>query len=206
MTTHLKFGNYSVIIENFPNFTFSKSSTMQSVAENKKYNNIAEYIIYMYQMEDLIRSYQGNPEEIQTFVVEKYPVSEDNKNEIFTWYLALLDQMKNQDILENGHLAELNTLVSELAQIHWNLLKTDPKYFEAYGKAKPFILDAVMQADGQDLGNEIQICLNGVYGLLLCRLLGRKVADEQLKSAEAYGDILSTLSYHYKVKNSISKN
>lgn len=179
---------------------------MQSVAENKKYNNIAEYIIYMYQMEDLIRSYQGNPEEIQTFVVEKYPVSEDNKNEIFTWYLALLDQMKNQDILENGHLAELNTLVSELAQIHWKVLKTDPAYFEAYGKAKPFIIDAVMQADGQNLGNEIQICLNGVYGLLLCRLLGRKVTDEQLKAAEAYGDILSTLSYHFKVKSSISKN
>ncbi len=179
---------------------------MQSVAENKKSNNIAEYIIYMYQMEDLIRSYQGNPDEIKTFVVEKYPVSTENKAAIADWYLALLAQMKDQGILEKGHLNELNMLVSELAQIHWNLLKTDPKYFEAYGKAKPFILDAVMQAEGQDLGNEIQICLNGVYGLLLCRLLGRKVSDEQLKSTDAYGDILSTLNYHYKVKNTISKN
>ncbi|MEB2777285.1 DUF4924 family protein [Algoriphagus sp. D3-2-R+10] len=179
---------------------------MQSVAENKKSNNIAEYIIYMYQMEDLIRSYQGNADEIKTFVVEKYPVSEDAKKEITVWYLKLLAQMKSQDILEKGHLEELNVIVSELAQIHWNLLKTDPTYFEAYGKAKPFILEAVMQAEGQDLGNEIQICLNGVYGLLLCRLLGKKVTDEQLKSADAYGDVLSTLSYHYKVKNSISKN
>ena len=103
-------------------------------------------------------------------------------------------------------MEELNTLVSELAQIHWNLLKTDAAYFEAYGKAKPFIIEAVLQAEGQDLGNEIQICLNGVYGLLLCRLLGKKVSEEQLKSADAYGDILSTLSYHYKVKNAISKN
>ncbi|WP_111319654.1 DUF4924 family protein [Algoriphagus chordae] len=179
---------------------------MQSVAENKKSNNIAEYIIYMYQMEDLIRSYQGKREEIKTFVVEKYPVSPEDKAKISDWFLALLDKMVSQDILEKGHLAELNSLVSELAQIHWNLLKTDPTYFEAYGKAKPFILEAVMQADGEDLGNEIQICLNGVYGLLLCRLLGKKVSDEQLKSADAYGDILSTLSYHYKVKDSISKN
>lgn len=179
---------------------------MQSVAENKKTNNIAEYIIYMYQMEDLIRSYQGNSDEIKSFVVEKYPVSEEEKSEISEWYLALLDQMKDQDILEKGHLIELKELVAELAQIHWNLIKTDPIYFEAYGKAKPFILDAVIQAAGQDLGNEIQISLNGVYGLLLCRLLGRKVSEEQLKSADAYGDILSTLSYHYKVKNAISKN
>ncbi|PZX51081.1 uncharacterized protein DUF4924 [Algoriphagus ratkowskyi] len=179
---------------------------MQSVAENKKSNNIAEYIIYMYQMEDLIRSYQGNREEIKIFVVEKYPVSDEDKDKIADWYLALLDQMETQGILEKGHLSELNSLVYELAQIHWNQLKTDPKYFMAYGKAKPFILEAVMQAGGQDLGNEIQICLNGVYGLLLCRLLGRKVSEEQLKSAEAYGDILSTLSYHYQVKDSISKN
>jgi len=179
---------------------------MQSVAENKKSNNIAEYIIYMYQMEDLIRSYQGNEDEIKTFVVEKYPVSEEEKNKIADWYLDLLAQMKDQGILEKGHLNELNMLVSELAQIHWNLLKTDPTYFEAYGKAKPFIIEAVMQAEGQDLGNEIQICLNGVYGLLLCRLLGRKVSEEQLKSADSYGDILSTLNYHYKVKNTISNN
>ncbi|WP_296705515.1 DUF4924 family protein [Algoriphagus sp.] len=179
---------------------------MKSVAENKKSTNIAEYIIYMYQMEDLIRSYQGNPEEIKTFVVEKYPVSEEEKAEISAWYLGLLEKMKTQDILEKGHLEELNFLVSELAQIHWNLLKTDAVYFETYKKAKPFILDAVMEASGKELGNEIQICLNGVYGLLLCRLLGKKVSDEQLKSADTFGDILSTLSYHYKVRSSISKN
>lgn len=179
---------------------------MKSIAAKKKSNNIAEYIIYMYQMEDLIRSYQGNPGEIKTYVVSKYPVSEREKSEITDWYLDLLDKMKAQNILEKGHLDELNKLVSELAQTHWTLLKTDPAYFEAYGKAKPFVLDAVMQAEGQDLGNEIQICLNGVYGLLLCRLLGKKVSDEQLTAAETFGNILSTLSYHYRVKNSISKN
>ncbi|WP_057938391.1 DUF4924 family protein [Algoriphagus resistens] len=179
---------------------------MQTVSENKKANNIAEYIIYMYQMEDLIRSYQGNPVEIKTFVVEKYPVPEEEKDKIADWYLTLLHKMKSQDILEKGHLDELNSIVAELAQIHWNLLKTDPAYFEAYSKTKPFLIEAVMQAEGQDLGNEIQICLNGIYGLLLCRLLGKKVSDEQLKSADAYGAILSTLSYHYKVKNAISKN
>ena len=179
---------------------------MKSVAENKRATNIAEYIVYMYQMEDLIRSYQGNAEEIKSFVVSKYPVSEEERTEISEWYLALLGKMKEQDLLEKGHLKELNELVASLAEIHWKLLKTDAGYFEIYNKTKPFIIEAVMQAEGQDLGNEIQICLNGIYGLLLCRLLGKKVSDEQLKSADAYGDILSTLSYHYKVKNTISKN
>lgn len=179
---------------------------MKSVAENKKATNIAEYIIYMYQMEDLIRSYQRDAEEIKTFVVSKYPVSEEERTEILEWYLALLEKMKDQDLLEKGHLKELNELVASLAEIHWKLLKTDPGYFETYNKTKPFIIDAVMQAEGKDLGNEIQICLNGIYGLLLCRLLGKKVSDEQLKSAEAFGDVLSLLSYNYREREKLSKN
>ncbi len=179
---------------------------MKSVAENKRATNIAEYIIYMYQMEDLIRSYQGNAEEIKTFVVSKYPVSEEERAEISDWYLALLEKMKEQDILEKGHLIELNQLVTSLAEIHWKLLKTDAGYFEIYNKTKPFIIEAVMQAEGQDLGNEIQVCLNGIYGLLLCRLLGKKVSDEQLKSAEAFGDVLSYLSRYYQTVHSLPKN
>jgi hypothetical protein len=62
-----------------------------------------------------------------------------------------------------------------------------------------------MEAEGKDLGNEIQICLNGVYGLLLCRLLGKKVSDEQLKSAEAFGEVLSLLNLVYQQER-ISRN
>jgi hypothetical protein len=171
---------------------------MQSVAESKKSQNIAEYLIYMYQMEDLIRSYQGNRTEIDQYVVSKYPVSEDEKIEISTWFADLSKQMKAEGIMVKGHLAELKQVVMELAQLHWDLLKTDKTYFKTYSKAKPFILEAIVQADGVDLGNEIQICLNGIYGLLLLRLLDKDVSDEQLKSAEAFGEVLSLLNWGYQ--------
>jgi len=167
---------------------------MKSVAERKKSQNIAEYLIYMYQMEDLIRSYQGDIKEMDQFVVSKYPVSDEEKIDISIWFGELIFQMKSEGILEKGHLSELNKLVNELAEIHWKLLKTDATYFETYSKAKPHLLEAIVQAEGNDLGNEIQICLNGVYGLLLCRLMGKKVYEEQLKTAEAFGEVLSYLS------------
>ena len=171
---------------------------MKSVAENKKSQNIAEYLIYMYQMEDLIRSYQGDIKEMDQYVVAKYPVSGEEKIDISVWFGELIAQMKSEAILEKGHLRELTKLVSELAQIHWNLLKTDIDYFETYSEAKPYILEAIVQAEGKELGNEIQICLNGVYGLLLCRLMGKKVSEEQLKAAAAFGKVLSLLSSSFK--------
>jgi hypothetical protein len=60
------------------------------------------------------------------------------------------------------------------------------------------LLEAIDTAAGEEVGNEIQICLNGVYGLLLCRLLGKKVSDRQLEAADAFGNILSHLNFSYQ--------
>ncbi len=179
---------------------------MKSVADRKKSQNIGEYLIYMYQMEDLIRSYQGNMDEIRQYVVSHYPVSDEEKTEITAWLESILEKMKSQQTLEKGHLKELNDLVENLANLHWKLLKTDRAYFDSYGKAKPFILDAIVEANGVDPGNEIQICLNGVYGLLLNRLLGGKIEDKRIKAAEAFGEVLGLLNFHYQQRAFLSPN
>lgn len=177
---------------------YSNSKIMKSIAEKKKSQNIAEYLIYMFQMEDLIRSYQGNMDEIRKYVVSHYPVNDAEKDEIMTWFGQLLKKMKAEKIIQIGHLKELQSIIDSLAKIHWQLLKTDSIYYQTYTNAKPHIIQAVTDANGTDLGNEIQICLNGVYGLLLCRLLGKKVSDEQLQAATAFGEVLSLLSLTYQ--------
>ncbi len=179
---------------------------MKSIADRKKSQNIGEYLVYMYQMEDLIRSYQGNMGEIRQYVISHYPVSEGEKSEITAWFEGILQKMKSQEILEKGHLKELNDLVDNLANLHWKLLKTDSAYFDSYSKAKPFILDAIVEAKGENPGNEIQICLNGVYGLLLNRLLGGKVEDRRIKAAEAFGEVLSLLNFNYQQRVFMSPN
>lgn len=179
---------------------------MQSIAEKKKAQNIGEYLIYMYQMEDLIRSYQGNMDEIRQYVISHYPVSEEEKAEVAVWFEVLLEKMKSQGIIEKGHLKELQDLVENLANLHWKLLKTDKTYYETYHNAKPFILDAILNADGENPGNEIQVCINGIYGLLLCRLMGKKVEDQQIKASEAFGEVLSLLNFNYQQRIFMSPN
>lgn len=179
---------------------------MKSVAEKKKSQNIGEYLIYMYQMEDLIRSYQGNMEEIKQYVISHYPVSEEEKNEITQWFQDILDKMISQKIMEKGHLSELQELVKNLSGLHYDLLKKDPTYFQVFHQAKPFILDSILAAERENPGSEVQICLNGVYGLLLCRLLGKKVEDKQLEAANAFGDVLSHLNFSYQQRLFMSPN
>lgn len=179
---------------------------MQAIAERKKSENIGEYLVYMYQMEDLIRSYQGNMEEIGQYVVSHYPVSEEEKETIKTWFADLAASMKQQELMQKGHLEELNQLVANLLQLHYQLLKSDANYVATFHLAKPHLLDAIEAAAGEDVGNEIQICLNGVYGLLLCRLLGKPVNDHQLEAADAFGNVLSHLNFSYQQRLFLSPN
>ena len=149
---------------------------MQAIADRKKSQNIGEYLVYMYQMEDLIRSYQGNMEEIGQYVVSHYPVSEAEKERIKTWFAGLAASMKQQELMQKGHLLELQDLVQQLLELHYQLLKTDANYVATFHSAKAHLLEAVKAAQTEEIGNEIQICLNGKVArttidfILLCHI------------------------------------
>jgi hypothetical protein len=179
---------------------------MKTIADLKKAQNIGEYLIYMYQMEDLIRAYQGNLEEIYTYVISHYPVAEEEKQEIKAWFAELTAQMRKENLLEKGHLKQLQEIVNALLDLHYQLLKSDAGYVQTFHQVKPHLLEAIDAAAGEALGNEIQICLNGVYGLLLCRLLGKKVSDRQLEAADAFGNVLSYLNFSYQQRLFLSPN
>jgi len=179
---------------------------MKAIADRKKAQNIGEYLIYLFQMEDLIRSYQGNLEDIYTYVISHYPVEEAEKQEIKAWFGELATQMKKEGILERGHLKQVHEIVTSLLDLHFQLLKSDPNYVHTFHQVKPHLLEAIDAAAGEAIGNEIQICLNGVYGLLLCRLLGKKVTNRQLEAADAFGAVLSHLSFSYLHRTNVKLN
>ena len=46
--------------------------------------------------------------------------------------------------------------------------------------------------------NPVQICLNGIYGMLLLKLNGKTVSDEQQSTLVNFGNLLQYLSEAYK--------
>lgn len=162
----------------------------------------------MYQMEDLIRAYQFNLDEIKQYVVSHYPVSDKDKEETLDWFTHLAEQMRQEGIVEKGHLNETQLFVAELATTHWSLIKTDKTYFEHYQKAKPHIVQLVIEAGEEAPSNEIQVCLNAVYGLLLAKLRGREIPKDMNEATDAFGNVLSYLNwiYFYNQEKSVREN
>lgn len=170
---------------------------MKAVADRKRKQNIAEYIIYMYQMEDLIRAYQFNLEDIRKYVVSHYPISAGEKEETLSWFQNLTEEMITDQLERRGHLRETQSFVEDLAKLHWELLKKDKFYFEIYQQAKPHLIHLMMEAKNEIPANEVQLFLNAVYGRLLARLHGREIPKDILEATEIFGSLLSYLNWIY---------
>ena len=171
------------------------------IAEKKKQKNISEYIIFMYQTEDLIRVYDFDIELIEKYVIHHFPINEEEKQQNKDWYNQILRKMKSEGIEEKGHLSEVQQTVDELLKLNNELLlKGDENYQKIYQKAKTHIDKNLELSEGK-IENEIQICLNGIYGLLLLRMNGKEVDESLLEPLNSFGDVLSYLSYQYKLAN-----
>ncbi|ELR69432.1 hypothetical protein C900_04964 [Fulvivirga imtechensis AK7] len=168
-----------------------------NIAENKKRNNISEYIIHMYQTEDLIRVYNFNMDDVRQYVISHIPVEKEEKEELAKWYEMVMENMKEEGIEERGHLSYVQAYVQELSALSAALKTSDEEFKKIYNTAKPHIEESLKFAQGAVKG-EVQVCLNGVYGLLLARMNGRDVPQELMEGINAFGSVLSYLSYKYK--------
>lgn len=168
-------------------------------AEEKKRDNIAEYIVYMFQIEDLVRALKLDLNQITDYVIASLPISDPEKKELILWYASIVEHMYAQKIEETGHLEEIVILMNELNDLHKVCIDTEKKYEEIVSRAEPYIQQQIKDSN-YTLKNPIQVCLNSIYGFLLLKLDRKEVTKEQQLMLNSFGDLLSYLSYKYKEK------
>ncbi|MBD5174947.1 MAG: DUF4924 family protein, partial [Bacteroidales bacterium] len=59
------------------------------IASQKRKENIAEYLIYMWQIEDIIRANGLDLEKIKENVVNRFPADEATLRQMAEWYESL---------------------------------------------------------------------------------------------------------------------
>jgi len=161
--------------------------------------NIAEYILYMWQIEDIIRAYNFDINKIEKNIISSYNVSEDLKNEIRNWYANLILMMHEQGIREKGHLSFIQGIIDDLNDLHNYLLKKgeDREYLIYYNRAKENI-DDLRRKSGDYNFNDVEICLIGLYGLLLLRLQKKEVAKETEEAMKTFSNLMALLADRFK--------
>lgn len=168
------------------------------ISRQKKESNIAEYILYMWQLEDILRANNFDKESINRLLVEPLSIDEENKQAIAAWYAKLIEKMKAQGLQKTGHLEETHEAINELQYLHNMLLNTlkDKKYQQLYLAAK-LNIDAFKIKSGNPGMGDIEAILNGLYGLLLLRLKKKPVSRDTEEAMESFSKMMAYLVKKY---------
>ena len=163
------------------------------IASQKKKENIAEYLLYMWQIEDLIRAYGLDIDRIQQQIIDPYDISPEQKKAMREWYESLIDMMHAEGV-------ELNkNVLIDLTDLHLRLLKStrEPFYGAAFFKTLPYIVELRAKA-GDEKAGELETCFNALYGVLLLRLQKKEIKPDTLKAIQQISSFLSLLAEKYK--------
>jgi flagellin-specific chaperone FliS len=167
------------------------------IAKEKKKTNIVEYVLYMWQIEDLLRSFDLDFEKIKDKIIAQFDVDNTIKEEIEVWYQGLIEQMKEEQKQKKGHLQFIQNIINELNDLHLYLIeKKNADYLQLYSWAKTHI-DELHKLSKKTTKNDIESALNGLYGYLLLKLKKREVTKETQESINSISKMMAMLNRIY---------
>jgi len=146
-----------------------------------KKDNIAEYILYLWQMEDYLRA---------------FPQNADATPELH----ELNEMMHREGIMESGHLALANNALAELIDLHSSLLNEDAMYRAAIIRLTPQLNLLKAKTDRPTM-SDIEACFILLYQIMLLHLQKKPISPETTAVQQQATQLLQFLSRTYKNLN-----
>ena len=148
------------------------------VAKELRKKSIAEYLLYMWQIEDIIRAMGCSLPLIRKAYISK-----------FTDYT---DEQKEDEIDWFGNL-----VVRDLVDLHQRLLQSNrfPIYNAEYYKVLPFIVE--LRGKGDKNISEIETCLDALYGIMMLRMQKKEISPETEHAIKEISTFIGMLSDYY---------
>ena len=168
------------------------------IASQKRRENIAEYLLYMWQVEDIIRANNLDIDKIKENVISKFPVAEDQKREMTEWYESFIEMMRRENVEKSGHLQINRNVLAQLVDLHQALLR-DPRfadYTAVFYKTLPYIVDLRSKA-GEEKPGEIEACFNALYGMLMLRLQQKEISSQTQEAIKQISTFVATLAKYF---------
>jgi hypothetical protein len=142
-----------------------------------KRDNIAEYILYLWQMEDYLRA---------------FPQNADATPELH----ELNEMMHREGFLDGGHLTLAQNALSELEDLHSQLLNEDAMYRAAILRLQPSLNLLKAKTDRPTM-TDIEACLTLLYQIMLLKLQKKEISPETASVQTQATQVLQFLSETY---------
>lgn len=169
------------------------------IAREKRKTNIAEYILYIWQLEDLLRALDFDLDKIGSALVAQFQVDEDTRIDLFAYYKNMVLMMQKEQVTQSGHIRAIRHLTDDLNRFHLKLLGSakDPQYRVLFQFAKPVIDEFRLKSNDVD-AHDVSIALQAMYSVMLLKLQQKKVSDGTRQATAHVGKLLAHLAARYK--------
>ena len=143
-----------------------------------KKHNIAEYILYLWQMEDYLRAFPENADATP----ELHEINE---------------MMHREGIMEGGHLTLAQNALAEMEDLHTQLLNEDAMYRAAVIRLTPQLNLLKAKTDRPTM-SDLEACFTLLYQIMLLRLQKREITPETASVQQQATQLLQFLSKIYR--------
>ena len=144
------------------------------IALQKRKENIAEYILYLWQIEDILRAMQFSPEAIYTTLVDKVEgADEQQKENIFNWYMQIVELLRKEGKESKGHIDHTLHLVADLHNLHLQLMKlpVGEHYRITHARLAAELPRLRTILDNDEI-SDTELCFRALYAAMLYRIKG----------------------------------
>lgn len=169
------------------------------IAQEKKKENIAEYVLYMWQIEDMIRGFNFNIDTIEEQIINKTQVNNDLKLKLKDWYISLVDEMKKYNLETSGHVSVVQEVINEMQYLMQMLLNVtkDEKFIKFYESTKEALKEYGTISGNSEL-NDVEKAFTALYSKLILKLKGQEISQETEEYMMKFSKLLAYLSLKYK--------
>ena len=192
------------------------------VSRELRKKNIAEYLLYMWQVEDLLRAYDCSLGRIRREYIDRFDYTDEQKEEMADWYGDLIRMMNQEGCRLSGHLQINQIVLQQLSELHAELLASTehPFYTSEYYKVLPYIVElrrknrgvrsvecgvsplTPPQEEGGNQGetkeeSEIETCFNALYGMMMLRLQKKEVSPDTQHAIKEITLLLGMLNDYF---------
>ena len=168
------------------------------IAKQLRKKSIAEYLLYMWQIEDIIRAMGCSLPLIRKAYISKFTdYTDEQKEDEIDWFGNLVRMMNEEGKRDQGHLNINDIIVRDLVDLHQRLLQSNkfPIYNAEYYKVLPFIVE--LRGKGDKNISEIETCLDALYGIMVLRMQKKEISPETEHAIKEISTFIGMLSDYY---------
>lgn len=168
------------------------------ISQDLRKKNIAEYLLYMWQTEDMIRAFGCSLTRIRREYIDRFDYTGEQKEEMADWYGNLIRMMNQEGCRETGHLQINKVVMMQLEELHGMLLQSTkfPFYNSEYYKVLPFIVELRNRGAAKD-ESEIETCFNSLYGVMMLKLSKKEITPSTAHAVKEITTLVGMLNDYY---------